>query len=55
MKAGILFIWTGCLLTLSLAALHFAYVATPRERLLTLALFLSVICSLHQSSSPRHR
>ena len=31
MKAGVLLIWTGCLLALVLAALHFAFVATPRE------------------------
>ena len=38
MRAGVLFIWTVCLLSLARAALHLAFVAKPRERLLTRAL-----------------
>lgn len=49
MRACVLLIWTGCLLALALAALHFAFVATPRERLLTLALLLSMACSLDRN------
>ena len=55
MKAGVLLIWTGCLLALVLAALHFAFVATPRERLLTLALILSVACIMDRSVRSSHK
>lgn len=37
-----LLIVTGCLVTLAAAAVRFAWVATPAERLLTLALAASV-------------
>lgn len=55
MKAGVLFIWTLCLLALALAALHFAFVATPRERLLTLALILAATCSLDGNVRSSHK
>lgn len=52
MRTGVLLIWTACLLSLALAALHFAFVATPRERLLTLALILSTVGSLDRNMGP---
>ena len=45
MKAGILLLWSACLLSIALAAVRFAFVATPGERLLTLALVLAALCS----------
>ena len=48
MKAGVLLLWSACLLAMALAAVHFAFIATPRERLLTLALVLSAACCLER-------
>ena len=48
MKTGALVLCTGCLLALAVAALRFVYVATPRERLLTIALLLACACCLHR-------
>ena len=46
MKTAVLLLWTACLLSIALGAAHFAFVATPRERLLTLALVLAAACCL---------
>lgn len=45
MKTGVLLIWTVCLASIALSLLHFAWVAAPRERLLSLALILAVACA----------
>lgn len=45
MKTGVLLIWTACLVAITLSVLHFAWVAAPRERLLSLALILAVACA----------
>ena len=42
MKLVVLLIWSGCLLSLTLAAVRFVWIATPAERVLTLALALTV-------------
>ncbi len=48
MKTGALLVCSGCLLAIALAALRFAFVASPRERLLTLALILAAACCLRR-------
>ena len=50
MKTGVLLLWSACLLAIALGVVHFAFVATPRERLLTLALVLSAACSLDRNA-----
>lgn len=45
MKTGVLLIWTVCLASIALSLFHFAWVAAPRERLLSLALTLAVVCA----------
>lgn len=44
MKTGVLLLWSACLLTIAAGVARFAFVATPRERLLTLALVLAAAC-----------
>lgn len=38
MKTGVLMVWTGCLVSITLSVLHFAWIATAVERVLVLAL-----------------
>ncbi len=38
MKTGVLMVWTGCLVAITLSVLHFAWVATAVERVLVLSL-----------------
>ena len=37
MKTGVLMVWTGCLVSITLSVLHFAWIATAVERVLVLA------------------
>ncbi|WP_158098915.1 hypothetical protein [Flavonifractor sp. An100] len=48
MKTGVLVLWSGCLLSISLSLVHFAWVATPSERLMTLAVLALAAGSLHR-------
>ena len=34
MKTGVLMVWTGCLVSITLSVLHFAWIATAVERVL---------------------
>lgn len=45
MKTGVLLLWTGCLLSITLSVLRFAWVATAQERVLTLVLVLLTVGS----------
>ena len=48
MKEGVLLLWSGCLLSIALSLAHFAWVATPQERLLLLALLVLTAGSLRR-------
>ncbi|MGI5962887.1 MAG: hypothetical protein ACOX7N_04110 [Lawsonibacter sp.] len=36
MKEGVILLWTGCLLSIALSLAHFAWIASPQERLIAL-------------------
>lgn len=50
MKTAVLLLWSACLAAIALGVLRFVFVATPRERLLTLALVLSTACCLDRNA-----
>lgn len=48
MKAGVLILWSGCLLSIAWSLVRFAWMATPQERLLGLALLVLTAGSLRR-------
>ena len=48
MKEGVLLLWSGCLLSITLSLAHFAWVATPPERLAVLAVLLLAAAHLRR-------
>lgn len=48
MKEGVLLLWSGCLLSIALSLVHFAWIATPQERLMVLVLLVLTVGSLRR-------
>lgn len=50
MKTGVLMLWSGCLVSIALSLIHFAWFATSLERITLLAALLLAAGNLRRRS-----
>lgn len=51
MKAAVLLLWGGCLLSIALSLIHLAWTASAWERVTVLAVLAIAVCSARRCST----